>query len=154
MGLCLYLTLMEHLLQNHFTFSILDDVLMSVDTGHRREVCNLLKQKFPNTQFILTTHDDIWLRHMKTAGLIHRGGFIHFRTWDVDHGPTEWNDRDVWDELNEHINKNDIRGASALLRHYLEFFAKEACHRLRSPAVFLFSGSFCRDDVAEIIVRK
>ena len=59
MGLCLYLALMKHLLGDQFTFAVLDDVLMSVDAGHRREVCNLLKTKFPNTQFVLTTHDNV-----------------------------------------------------------------------------------------------
>jgi hypothetical protein len=39
MGLCLYLALMRHTLRQQFTFAVLDDVLMSVDTGHRREVC-------------------------------------------------------------------------------------------------------------------
>ena len=70
MGLCLYLALMRHLQKDGFTFAVLDDVLMSVDTGHRREVCALFKKEFPNTQFILTTHDPIWLRHMKSEGLI------------------------------------------------------------------------------------
>ncbi|WEX11692.1 AAA family ATPase [Chelativorans sp. AA-79] len=55
MGLCLYLALMKHTLGDKFTFAVLDDVLMSVDTSHRREVCRLLKTKFPDTQFILTT---------------------------------------------------------------------------------------------------
>jgi hypothetical protein len=64
MGVCLYLALMGHLLGANFTFAVLDDVLMSVDAGHRREVCRLLNTQFPHTQFILTTHDDIWLRHM------------------------------------------------------------------------------------------
>ncbi|MGL6029426.1 MAG: ATP-binding protein, partial [Legionella sp.] len=127
MGLCLYLSLMQHLLSEKFTFAVLDDVLMSVDAEHRREVCILLKHKFPHTQFILTTHDDIWLRHMKTAGLIKRNGFVHFRTWNVDVGPTEWDDRDVWREIEDHLEQNNVRDSAALLRHYLEYLAKEIC---------------------------
>lgn len=61
MGLCLYLALMKRALEDGFTLAVLDDVLMSVDAGHRREVCSLLKTKFPKTQFILTTHDQVWL---------------------------------------------------------------------------------------------
>ena len=37
MGICLYLALMKHLLGDSFSFAVLDDVLMSVDSGHRRE---------------------------------------------------------------------------------------------------------------------
>src|SRR5207249_1246764 len=89
MGLCLYLALMKHLQGNHFAFAVLDDVLMSVDAAHRREVCSLLKNRFPNTQFIFTTHDPIWLRHMKTEGMLQPKFSVQFRSWHVDRGPTE-----------------------------------------------------------------
>lgn len=85
MGLCLYLALMKHTLGKDFTFAVLDDVLMSVDTGHRREVCRLLKTEFPDTQFILTTHDRVWLQYMKTENLIWRSKT--FGGWTVDSGP-------------------------------------------------------------------
>jgi recombinational DNA repair ATPase RecF len=142
MGLCLYLALMRHLQDQGFTFAVLDDVLMSVDTGHRREVCSLLKKEFPHTQFILTTHDPIWLRHMKTEGLISGQGAVQFRTWDVDFGPTQWDDRDVWTEINDYLMRNDVRSAAALLRHYLEHISAELCHRLRAPVEFRADAQF------------
>lgn len=148
MGLCLYLALMEHLLGKNFTFAVLDDVLMSVDAGHRREVCSLLKQKFPGTQFIMTTHDDIWLRHMQTAALVKKNkGFAHFRTWSVEVGPTEWSGRDVWKEIEDDLGANDVRAAASLLRHYLEYFSKEACHRLRAQVVFRGDAQFTLGDL-------
>ncbi|HEU5047054.1 MAG TPA: ATP-binding protein [Rickettsiales bacterium] len=154
MGLCLYLALMEHLLGNNFTFAVLDDVLMSVDSGHRREVCTLLKQKFPNTQFILTTHDDIWLKHMKTAGMVKNNKFVHFRTWNVDTGPTEWNDRDIWKEISDHLSKNEIKQAASLLRNFLEYFSKEACHRLRAPVQFRGDAQFTLGDLLPPAIKR
>ena len=136
MGICLYLALMRHLLGDSFTFAVLDDVLMSVDAGHRREVCRLLKEKFSGTQFILTTHDEIWLRHMKAAGLIGPKSFIHFRTWDVEHGPTEWEGRDIWEEIDAEVAGGNVRAAAGVLRHYLEFAFGEICHRLRAPVEY------------------
>lgn len=136
MGLCLYLALMGHLQKAGFTFAVLDDVLMSVDSGHRREVCNLLRAQFPDTQFIVTTHDEIWLRHMKTAGLIQPGGSAHFRKWTVDLGPTEWDDKDVWDEIEADVASGKVQAAAGTLRHYLEYFAREICHRLRAKVEF------------------
>lgn len=147
MGLCLYLALMNHLLGANFTFAVLDDVLMSVDAGHRRQVCTLLKELFPNTQCIFTTHDEIWLRHMKSEGLIKDRNFAHFRTWTVDLGPTEWDDRDVWAELENYLARNDVRAAAALLRHYLEHFAKEACDRLRANVEFRGDAQFMLSDL-------
>ncbi|MBW9337006.1 chromosome segregation protein SMC, partial [Herbaspirillum sp. RU 5E] len=82
--------LMSHLAGDAFIFAVLDDVLMSVDSGHRREVSRMLKSEFPNTQFVLTTHDEVWLKHMRSAGLVDGKQFAHFRTWNVDAGPTEW----------------------------------------------------------------
>lgn len=147
MGLCLYLALMKHLLGVGFTFVVLDDVLMSVDSGHRREVCKMLKTKFPDTQFILTTHDEVWRRHMRTANLITSKGFIQFRRWDVGQGPTEWLDRDVWEEIDSYLKSGDVRGASALLRNYLEYITAEICHRLRAPVEFRADAQFQLGDL-------
>jgi recombinational DNA repair ATPase RecF len=154
MGICLYLALMKHLLGDSFSFAVLDDVLMSVDSGHRREVCNLLKAKFPHTQFILTTHDEIWLRHMKSAGLIAPKAFIQFRTWNVEHGPTEWEDRDIWKEIDDEVKRNDVRSAAALLRHYLEYASAEICHRLRAPVEFRGDAQFQLGDLLPAAISK
>jgi hypothetical protein len=136
MGLCLYLALMRHLYGSEFTFAVLDDVLMSIDAGHRREVCALMKREFPNTQFVVTTHDLIWLRHMKTEGLIGSRSAVEFRCWNVDEGPTSWDDRDVWQEIDDDLAKDDVRSAAALLRHYLEYESGELCHRLRAAVEY------------------
>jgi hypothetical protein len=61
MGVCLYLALMKRLFGKRFTFAMLDDVVMSVDAGHRYQFCKLLKTHFPDTQFVITTHDRLAL---------------------------------------------------------------------------------------------
>ena len=147
MGLCLYLALMQHLAGDAFTFAVLDDVLTSVDSGHRREVSKMLQEEFPDTQFFLTTHDEIWLRHMKVVGLIKPKGAAHVRTWNVDEGPTEWDDKDVWEEIDALLHKNDVRAAAALLRNYLEHFSKEACHVLRAQVEFRGDAQFTLGDL-------
>jgi len=129
MGLCLYLALMHHTLGEGFTFAVLDDVLMSVDSGHRREVCRLLKSKFPNTQFILTTHDRVWLQYMKTEGLIKKGQL--FGGWNVDRGPRIWDDTDVWAEIGSALDKDDVPRAAAVLRRYLEYLTTVLADNLR-----------------------
>lgn len=154
MGVCLYLALMRHLLGDDFTFAVLDDVLMSVDSGHRREVCALLKSKFPDTQFILTTHDPIWLKHMKSAGLIASDAAAQFRTWHVDHGPSEWDEKDVWAEIADDLKNNDVRAAAALLRHYLEYVSGEICHRLRARVEFRGDAQFQLGDLLPNAVSR
>ncbi|GBQ27210.1 AAA family ATPase [Gluconacetobacter azotocaptans] len=146
MGLCLYLSLMKHLLGTGFTFAVLDDVLMSVDKGHRREVCTLLKDRFPDTQFIFTTHDDVWLRHMRAEGIIKSKGLAHFRTWTVETGPTEWTNASVWEEIDAHLALNEVSKAAGMLRRFLEYYAAETCHRLRAPVEFRGDAQFMLGD--------
>lgn len=136
MGVCLYLALMRHLYGEEFSFCVLDDVLMSVDSGHRRAVCRMLNEKFPATQFIFTTHDDVWLQNMQSSGLIRPGGYVQFRNWSVEAGPAEWVAEDIWTEIDADVEKNDIKRAAASLRHYLEFLGGQLCHNLRAPVVY------------------
>lgn len=141
MGLCLYLALMQHLHGEGFTFAVLDDVLMSVDVGHRREVCRLLKKFFPKTQFVMTTHDQVWLKHMKTEALI--GGRVQFKSWSVDSGPKQWDDsEDVWKEIANALANNDIREASGKLRHFLEYISAELCDRLQARVPYQGDGQY------------
>lgn len=146
MGLCLYLALMKHTLADKFTFAVLDDVLMSVDTGHRREVCRLLKTKFPNTQFVLTTHDRVWLQYMKTEGLIQNGQF--FGGWNVETGPRIWDDTDIWTEIQKALDKDDVPRAAALLRRYLEYISTVLADNLRAQVEYRGDASY---DVGDLL---
>ena len=145
MGLCLYLALMKHTLGDKFTFAVLDDVLMSVDTGHRREVCRLLKTKFPNTQFILTTHDKVWLQYMRTEGLIKKGQF--FGGWSVDTGPRIWDSSDVWPEIDGALTNSDVPRAAALLRRYLEYIATVLADNLRAKVEYRGDANYDLGDL-------
>ncbi|MEH6677539.1 ATP-binding protein [Phenylobacterium sp.] len=147
MGVCLYLALMNHLLGNSFTLAVFDDVLMSVDTGHRREVCALLQKHFPETQFILTTHDDVWLQHMRTEGLIKGKGFAHFKNWSVETGPKVWSGADIWEEIDGHLALDEVAVAGGKLRRYLEYFAGEMCDRLRGTVQYRADGRFELSDL-------
>ncbi|MDA2922461.1 AAA family ATPase [Patescibacteria group bacterium AH-259-L07] len=154
MGLCLYLALMQRLQGDNFMFAVLDDVLMSVDTGHRREVCKLFKEYFPNTQFVLTTHDEVWLKHMVSAGLISSTGSKRFSNWTPDHGPTEWNNRDIWAEIDSALKQDDVRTAAGTLRHYLEHIFKEVCDNLRVSVEFKGDGRYVLGDILPPAVKR
>jgi recombinational DNA repair ATPase RecF len=154
MGLCLYLALMQRLQGDKFLFAVLDDVLMSVDTGHRREVCNLLKERFPKTQFILTTHDEVWLKHMASAGLINAADSVRFSNWTPDHGPAEWSNRDIWTEIDSALKQNDVHTAASVLRYYLEHIFKEVCDILRAQVEFRGDGRYELGDVLPPAVKR
>jgi len=152
MGLCLYLALMKHTLGDKFTFAVLDDVLMSVDAGHRRDVCRLLKSEFPDTQFILTTHDRVWIQYMKTEGLI-----VHsksFGGWTVDSGPLVWHDQDIWPKIQDYLDKGDVPNAAWLLRRYLEYTATILADQFRSQVEFKGDGRYGLADLMPHALKK
>lgn len=152
MGLCLYLALMKHTLSDKFTFAVLDDVLMSVDTGHRREVCRLLKTKFPDTQFILTTHDRVWLQYMKTEGLVKRGQF--FGGWNVDTGPRIWDDTDIWTEIDAALAIDDVPRAAGLLRRYLEYIGTVLADNLRAKTEYKGDANYDLGDLLPAVTSR
>ena len=152
MGLCLYLALMKHTLGDKFKFAVLDDVLMSVDTGHRREVCRMLKSEFPNTQFILTTHDRVWLQYMKTEGLIARSQL--FGGWTIDSGPRVWDDHDIWTEIQSELDKDDVAKAAWLLRRYLEYTATILADNLRARVEFRGDGHYDLGDLLPHVLKE
>lgn len=151
MGLCLYLALMKHTLGDGFTLAVLDDVLMSVDAGHRREVCSLLKSHFPKTQFILTTHDPVWLQFMRTENLIQ--GNISFGGWTVESGPQVWNEGDVWKQIEEKLAKSDVAGAAATLRRYLEYIATILADNLHAKVEYHANGHYDLGDLWPSVIQ-
>ena len=90
---------------------MLDDVVMSVDSSHRRRFAELLKTEFPNVQFVITTHDEVWARQMRSAGLVTSRAMARFHGWTVDAGPT-YGDGDAWNAIEADLGKGDIAGAA------------------------------------------
>ena len=127
MGLCLYLALTERLTQGFIDLIILDDVVMSVDATHRRAVCGLLTNCFPEKQFLITTHDKTWASQMRSEGLVQGKGVIEFYKWDIDTGPYINYESDMWERIESYLDKNDIPNAAFLLRKGLEGFFAYVC---------------------------
>jgi hypothetical protein len=47
---------------------------------------------------------------------------------EIDTGTTQWDSRDVWEDLADHNKNNRVRDGAAILEH----FGKEACQALRA----------------------
>lgn len=136
MGVCLYLSLVKQLLGSDFRFAVLDDVVMSIDSNHRRQFCNLLKNRFPDVQFIITTHDEVWARQMKSSGLVSKASQAHFHGWTVDGGPVLDSGSDFWDKVEEHLSNADVPAAAACLRRSLESTMTDLASSLRGSVPY------------------
>jgi len=148
MGVCLYLALMKRVLGSNFTFAVLDDVVMSVDAQHRKQFCKLLKTTFPDTQFIITTHDQVWARQLRTEGVVGAKSEVAFHTWTVETGPVLDEVAEVWEKIDADLAKNEVPAAAARLRRHLEFVASDLADELGAKVHYRADGSY---DMGELL---
>jgi energy-coupling factor transporter ATP-binding protein EcfA2 len=133
MGLCLFFALNEYLTKNTINVIVLDDVVMSIDHNHRRDICKLFKTFFSDKQLIITTHDTAWAKQLRTEGIVEQRNMIHFVNWNIDAGPTFEFDKDLWDKIKELLEKDDVPGAASKLRREAESFFENVCDCLYAP---------------------
>ncbi len=105
MGVCLFLALSEHLNTSLIDLIILDDVVMSVDVGHRRAFCSVLATNFPDKQFIITTHDTTWANQIRGEGLVSSKQMLKFFDWSVDYRSKIHYEADVWNRIDEDLRR-------------------------------------------------
>jgi hypothetical protein len=148
MGVCLYLALMKRLFGKDFTIALLDDVVMSVDSGHRYRFSKLLKTHFPDTQFVITTHDRLWAEQMKSAGLVTTKTSLAFHSWTVDTGPLVESSSDIWEEIDAALAKGKVETAAHGLRHHLEYASRHLADQLGASPVFRADGNY---DLGELL---
>ncbi|WP_245286101.1 AAA family ATPase [Bradyrhizobium sp. WSM1253] len=154
MGVCLYLALMNRLFGNQFSFALLDDVVMSVDTGHRYQFCKLLKTHFKDTQFVITTHDRTWAEQMKSAGLVSGKTSLRFHSWTIDTGPLVESNVEVWEEIKTALDKNKVAVAAAALRRHLEYVSRHLADQLGAPVVFRGDGGYELNDLLPPVLAR
>lgn len=154
MGVCLYLALMKRALGPRFRFAVLDDVVMSVDQGHRKQFCSLLRNRFPDTQFIITTHDKVWAKQMQTEGLVGSKGGIAFNSWSVQTGPIFEQLAGVWGQIDKDLAKDDIPAAAARLRRHLEYISAELADQLGAKPAFRGDFSYDLGDLLPAVIGR
>ena len=142
MGVCLYLALMERQLGADFRLAVLDDVVMSVDVGHRRQFCSILKSHFPDVQFIVTTHDEVWANQMVRSGLVTKKQQARFVAWNVNDGPSMMEGADVWERIGQDLDQGDVNAAAARLRRNMERSLAEIAEELGAQVPYRASGGW------------
>jgi Fe-S cluster assembly ATPase SufC len=143
MGLCLYLALAERLSAGLIELVILDDVVMSVDTDHRRNLCSLLSECFPNRQFLITTHDRTWANQLKSEGVVGIRETLQFRNWSIDGGPEVYYVADImWERIDTALEEDNVPSAAAQLRRGSEEFFGMVCDALRVPVIYKLSSQW------------
>jgi DNA repair exonuclease SbcCD ATPase subunit len=130
MGLSLFFALNRYLVKEAIAIMVLDDVVMSIDSGHRRGVCELLKNFAADRQLIITTHDSAWAKQLRTQGIVKRKNMIHFENWNINDGPVYELEKDLFDLIAEDLKKDQLPVAAARLRRNVEHFFDDVCDSL------------------------
>jgi energy-coupling factor transporter ATP-binding protein EcfA2 len=154
MGVCLYLALMKRVLSNNFTLAVLDDVVMSVDSQHRKQFCKLLKLSFPHTQFVITTHDQVWARQLRSEGVVGPKSAVAFHTWTVETGPILDEIAEVWDKIDVDLAKNEVPTAAARLRRHLEFVASDLADELGAKVHYRADGGYDMGELLSAVIGR
>ena len=154
MGLCLYLALMKQRLGAGFRLAVLDDVVMSIDSSHRRAICDLMKSELPDVQFIITTHDAVWARQLQATDVVPADGHVYFSQWNIDTGPLVTGDSDFWSEIATAMEVNDIPRAAWCLRRNLERELSEVAERYRGRVAFRADAQYTLGELADCVIGR
>jgi DNA repair exonuclease SbcCD ATPase subunit len=146
MGICLYLALAERVTDNYIDLIILDDVMTSIDSSHRRKICHLLANSFEGRQFFITTHDKIWSKQLKIEGVA--DNVIEFYDWNIDSGPGVKTKTEIWDDIDEYLKNGDVPAAAARLRRGSEEHFRLICDSLGADIKFKNNGLY---DLGELL---
>lgn len=154
MGLCLYLVLAERLSEGMIDLTILDDVVMSIDAGHRRRVCSLLTSVFANKQFLITTHDKTWANQLRSAGVVASRGCVEFTRWTIETGPIVSSEADVWKLIEQDLQRGDVPNAAFRLRRGSEHFFEAASDALHASVEYRSDGRWELGDFLPAAIGK
>lgn len=156
MGVCLFLALCDYLEGDDLSLIMLDDVVMSIDAEHRRPLARLLEEDISESfQLIITTHDELWYRHLKTEGVVSASNTVTFTSWSIGDGPVRVDQMaDGWERIDELLEKGDVAGAAHRLRHTAEWFLREACHQMNAKVRFKADGLWSFGDFMGPAISK
>ena len=136
MGVCLFLALNEELAVGKPGFFVLDDVVMSVDAGHRKDICRLLNDRFSESQFIITTHDRTWAKQLKQERVVEGPRDIEFTNWTLETGPHTHQQIDLWEGIKSDLARDDVHEAAFKLRRGSEDFFERVCDALGAQVTY------------------
>jgi len=104
-------------------FFILDDIISSFDSNHRKRLSDLLLEKFSDYQIFVLTHERNWFDYMKN---IVKDWMVNVINWNESKG-IHLNETlvDLKQVIEQKLIDNDKSGLGNLMRKYLEKMLKE-----------------------------
>lgn len=117
-------------------FLVLDDIVTSFDTGHRRRLLRLLRDEFSDWQIIILTHENIWFSLIKKEMAQSDWLFKEIMSDDTNGILMDGSPATLKDIIEVKRGKNDVTND---LRKLLEGTLKEICSNLAVKVEFRFN---------------
>ena len=124
LGLCIFLAFIKRF-SSDFPLIVLDDVLTSIDSGHRMKVAQLLAKEFKEYQIIITTHDEFWANELDLVMKKYHMSPLRLQmgSWSKERGATftegdSWN----WEFYRKQIIDGRKQDAIGSVGRHLEKF--------------------------------
>lgn len=108
-------------------FIVLDDVISSFDTTHRKKFADLLIEVFAEYQIILLTHEEQWFQYLSPIAK-KKGWQIHEIKWNEENGThLDEQPSELKESIEKSIASGDIKNVGNPIRRYLEGVLKKIC---------------------------
>ncbi len=128
LGLCIFLAFVKRF-NAGFPLIVLDDVVSSIDASHRNRIGELIFTEFPDNQFLITTHDNIWFEELCAAQQAFNVGSkfknIRIIRWSLNEGPILDKYKPRWEDIEDKLQTRDKQGAGNAGRICLEWILDE-----------------------------
>jgi len=138
LGLCIFLAFVKKF-NDSCSLVVLDDVVTTVDVGHRENICKLLIEEFGDKQLIITTHENLWYEqlrnHHRAAKVEGNFNYLTAAKWELSLGPTIKPYKPRWERILEKLENND-KSAGNEGRTYMEWVLESICDCLESQVTF------------------
>lgn len=135
MGICLYLALSEEITHGFINLIILDDVMTTIDSPHRKEISHLLAKSFKDRQILITTHDQIWANQLQKENVVSRRNMYKLSNWTLKDGPRLNKLKDSWQQIRDLVSHDEVPAAAAMLRRFSEEYFSGVCESLQVKTV-------------------
>ncbi|WP_298500845.1 DUF2813 domain-containing protein [uncultured Methanobrevibacter sp.] len=129
LGLCIFLAFVKE--YNPLRLIVLDDIISTVDFSHKYEIAKLICEEFDNFNFLITTHNGLWVNQLKgLCGVYgHNCNEMHISNWSITEGPIFRISMKYSQLIEKYLNDDEFPAAVNTARQYLEFTTYEYCKK-------------------------
>lgn len=123
-------------------FVVLDDVISSFDSNHRKRFAELIFEKFSKFQIILLTHEENWFTNFVCPLAKKKGWLINEIKWTENKGTyLEEEPSDLRERIETSLADSKIENLGNPIRKYLEHLLKDIALNIEAKLSFQYNTS-------------